>query len=197
MLDRFGESMSELEAEIADDFFIFRKEDAQKLLEPPHAESLRISPSTVRLEPGSEAVFKVECFDQYGKPFEVGGVDWSSPEGAIDASGRLEVDDFQGVFVVTAKSRELEAETQVTVATATTPPPPLGDRFIHWEGEIPTQRWMQFCTKVLASSATDVELELHVSVWLPTSAEQAEAKLNETRAALCDLGLDGDADVAD
>jgi predicted transcriptional regulator len=197
VLDRFGESMSELEVEIADDIFVFRKEDAQKLLEPPHAASLRISPSIVRLEPGSEAVFKVECFDQYGKPFEVDGVEWSSPEGAIDASGRLEVGDFQGVFVVTAKSGEMEAEAQVTVATTTASPPPTGDRFIHWEGEIPTQRWMQFYTKVLAGSATDEDLKLHVSVWLPTSAEQAEAKLNETRAALRDLGLDGSANVAD
>ena len=50
---------------------------------------------------------------------------------------------------------------------------------------------------MLASSATDDDLKLHVSVWLPTSAEQAEAKLNETRAALRDLGLDGLADIAD
>ena len=198
VLDRFGESMSEFEVEIADDMFIFRKEDAQKLLEPPHAAGLRISPSTVRLEPGSEAVFKVECFDQYGKPFEVGGVEWSSPEGAIDASGRLEVEDFRGVFVVTAKSGDLEAQAQVTVAQAsTTTITAPGERFVHWEGDIPPQKWSQFYMKVLAGSATDDELKLHVSAWLPTSAEQAEAKLNETRASLRDLGLDDDATLTD
>ena len=49
--------------------------------------------------------------------------------------------------------------------------------------------------KVLAGSATDDELKLHVSAWLPTSSEQAEAKLNETRASLRDRGLDDDAEL--
>jgi hypothetical protein len=189
--------MSEFEVEVADDVFIFRKEDAQKLLEPPRAATLRISPSSVYLAPEAEAIFRVDCLDQYGKPLEIHGVEWASPEGVIDASGRLEVHDFEGVFQVTARWGELEAQANVSVTTAPPPPPPPGDRFVHWEGDIPPQKWSQFYMKVLAGFATDEDLKLHIMVWAPTTAEQAEARLNEFRAALRDLGLVDDARLAD
>jgi len=202
VLDRFGEAgeaMSEFEVEVADDVFIFRKEDAQKLLEPPRAETLRISPSSVQLAPGAEAIFTIECFDQYGKSFQVENVEWSSPEGVIDGAGRLEVDDFEGVFVVKARHGDLEAQVEISVTTAPPPPPPppAGDRFVHWEGDMPPQKWSQFYMKVLAGFATDEDLKLHVTFWAPATAEQAEAKLNEIRAALRDLGLDDDATLAE
>jgi len=195
VLDRFAESMSELEVEVANDVYIFRKEDAQKLREPPRAETLRISPSSVRLAPGAEAVFAIECLDQYGKPFEVEGVEWSSPEGVIDDSGRLEVDDFEGVFVVKARHGDLEAQVEISVTTAPPPPPPppAGDRFVHWEGDMPPQKWSQFYMKVLAGFATDEDLKLNVTFWAPATSEQAESRLNEINASLRDLGLDDDA----
>lgn len=62
---------------------------------------------------------------------------------------------------------------------------------------MPPQKWSQFYMKVLAGFATDEDLKLHVTFWAPATAEQAEAKLNEIRAALRDLGLEDDASLTD
>ena len=65
-LERFGESMSEMEVEISDDAFILKEEDARKLMEPPRLTRLTIRPSHANLKPGERQAFSLDAFDQYG-----------------------------------------------------------------------------------------------------------------------------------
>ena len=55
---------------------------------------------------------------------------------------------------------------------------------------MPPQKWMNFYTKVLSKYATMPDLKLEVSFEAKIDREQADAKTNETKAALRELGLD-------
>lgn len=63
---------------------------------------------------------------------------------------------------------------------------------IHWQGEVPPQKWMNFYTKVLSRFASAEGLKLKVSFEVPAEGEQGQAKADEARSGLKELGLDGD-----
>lgn len=58
-----------------------------------------------------------------------------------------------------------------------------------WAGEVPPQKWVNFYTKVLSKFATAGGLRLTVSVSVRPSEGVSKNKLEETRAALRELGL--------
>ena len=143
------------EVEIADDIFIFRKEDARAPQGATAPRLLRISPSTPHLMPGGEVVFKAECTDQYGVPFDIDGAAWSAPEGADRlvrpaACGRL-----PRCLRGDRQAGDWKLKLRLPLRLLLLPPPPPGDRFVSWEGDVPAQKWTQFYMKVLAGSATD------------------------------------------
>jgi len=69
--------------------------------------------------------------------------------------------------------------------------PGQGDFFrrMTWSGDIPPQMWMNFYTKVLSKHATDKNLKLRVSFEASPASGISKEKIEETRAALRDLGL--------
>ena len=72
-------------------------------------------------------------------------------------------------------------------------PPPVGPTPVvglRWRGDIPPQKWMNFYTKVLSrfAFAPGMKLEVHVSV--PPGEHVTPSKIEETRSALRELGLD-------
>jgi hypothetical protein len=71
-------------------------------------------------------------------------------------------------------------------------PPPPGEQIIRWHGAVPTQKWMNFYTKVLTRFASNSGLKLEVSFEVPIEREQADSEIQETRAGLKELGLDDD-----
>ena len=63
---------------------------------------------------------------------------------------------------------------------------------ITWRGEVPTQKWMNFYTKVVGKYATEKGVKLVVELQVKPEAGISQQKVEETKAALRDLGIEGD-----
>jgi Protein of unknown function (DUF499) len=61
-----------------------------------------------------------------------------------------------------------------------------------WQGSVPPQKWMNFYTKVLSRFASNPGLKLQVSFRVEPGDEVTEAKIEEAKAALRELGLSDD-----
>lgn len=61
-----------------------------------------------------------------------------------------------------------------------------------WQGEIPPQKWMNFYTKVLTKFVADKGLRLTLKVEANPDGGVSAQKIEETRAALRELGLNDD-----
>ncbi|MDE2210779.1 MAG: AAA family ATPase, partial [Betaproteobacteria bacterium] len=85
------------------------------------------------------------------------------------------------------------ALTGVSGQPGTTPQLPLTGATIvpsvTWSGEVPAQKWMNFYTRVLSKFATGNGLRLTVKVEVAPDGGMPHQKLEETRAALRELGL--------
>ena len=66
---------------------------------------------------------------------------------------------------------------------------------IEWSGEVPAQKWMNFYTKVVSKFAAGKGVKLKVSFEATPEGGVSQQKLEETRAAIRELGLDGDVNV--
>lgn len=193
-LEKLKQSLIDADVEISEDMFILKAEDAQKLLEPPRLVRLVVRPEQVVLKAGEQASFSCVAFDQYGESFAVPTVSWSATGGTVTAEGLFTAGETGGLHTVCAKSATSEALAEVRITTKeeplAPPPPPPGDRVIRWRGTVPTQKWMNFYTKVLTRFASKPGLKLEVSFEVPIEREQAEGKIQETRSGLKELGLD-------
>ncbi|MEI7911663.1 MAG: DUF499 domain-containing protein [Verrucomicrobiota bacterium] len=66
---------------------------------------------------------------------------------------------------------------------------------IQWSGEVPAQKWMNFYTKVVSKFAAGKGVKLKVTFEAMPEGGVSKQKLEETRAAIRELGLDGDVSV--
>ena len=66
---------------------------------------------------------------------------------------------------------------------------------IEWSGEVPAQKWMNFYTKVVSKFAAGQGVKLKVTFEAKPEGGVSKQKLEETRAAIRELGLDGDVTV--
>jgi hypothetical protein len=213
VLERFGEALSEHEVEISDDIVILKAEDAQKLLEPPRLDRLVISPERVELSPNEHAGFTVKGFDQYGHHFAVENPSWSAPGCTVEPDGQIHVGESTGVFAVTARSGDTEAQAQIRVVAAKPQATHGGDskegkpgqepiakrtKVIRWSGSIPPQKWTTFYMKVVSPFASTPGLSLRVEVEMPADEndQQAKSQLDKIRNALNDLNLDDSVDLS-
>jgi hypothetical protein len=195
-LERFGESLTELEVELSDDAFILKEEDARKLMEPPRLTRLSIRPSHANLKPGERQAFSLEAFDQYGQSFQVSELRWSGTGGDIGGDGVYVAGADAGFFGVNVVADTVEVSVDVRISSETTPPPPTSSLgTITWRGRVSPQKWMTFYTKVLSRFANTPGLQLEVSFEVPTGADQAKSKGDETRTALRELGLPEDVEI--
>jgi hypothetical protein len=64
-----------------------------------------------------------------------------------------------------------------------------GLRALRWSGEIPSQKWMNFYTRVLSKFETGSGLRVTVTVEIAPEEGVSEQKVEETRSALRELGL--------
>lgn len=198
-LEKLKESLLEADVEVSDDVFIVPADEAQKLREPPRLTRLALNRTDVSLAPGEQVTFICQAQDQYGQPFEAPDLSWDSKGGKIDAEGLYTAGASAGQFMVKATGRGIEAIAEVRIRAASTPAPgggeptPPGQRVIRWEGEVPTQKWMNFYTKVLSRFASNSGLKLRVSFSVPVEPDQSDAKVSETRTGLKELGLSDEA----
>lgn len=63
---------------------------------------------------------------------------------------------------------------------------------ICWSGEIPPQKWMNFYTKVLSKYAVGNEMKITLNVEVKQAAGISSQKIEETKTALRELGMDDD-----
>jgi hypothetical protein len=85
------------------------------------------------------------------------------------------------------------ANVQPTLPIAPTPAsPPASASGLTWTGEIPHQKWMNFYTKVLSKFASARGLKLTLKVEAIPKGGFSEQKLDETKSALRELGLNDD-----
>jgi hypothetical protein len=70
---------------------------------------------------------------------------------------------------------------------------PIVDIAVHklsWNGEVPSQKWMNFYTKVLSKFANENDLKLILKVEVTSINGVSNQKVEETKMALRELGLD-------
>ncbi len=202
VLERFGEALGEHEVEISEDVVLLKAEDAQKLLEPPRLHRLAIHPERIDLNPNEHASFTVKGTDQYGHPFPVERPSWSAPGCTVGQDGQVTVGEALGLYVVTARCGETEAQAQIRVQAKQLDgkdggDKPGGAKVIRWSGTIPYQKWTNFYTKVVSPFASVAGLNLRVEVEVPAEKDeqQAKAQLEKMRSALRDLNLDEEVGV--
>jgi len=70
------------------------------------------------------------------------------------------------------------------------PPPPVAPGVLRWTGDIPPQKWMNFYTKVLSKFAGGKGLKLTLSFEVAQEGGISNQKVEETKVALEELGLD-------
>jgi hypothetical protein len=73
--------------------------------------------------------------------------------------------------------------------SAKSTPPSGGVKSLSWSGEIPYQKWMNFYTRVLSKFATGSGLRVIVKVEIAPEGGVSQQKIEETRSALRELGL--------
>ncbi len=204
VLDRFNDSLSELEVEIADDILILKAEDARRLLEPPRIAQLSLRPDRMMLEPGERATFTLGALDQYGNAIAVSGAEWSSTTGQVSADGTLEVGQQTGRFVVRAKVGEHEATAEVSITVneswkykpSVSPTTPSG-MTLSWSGTLTTQKWTTFYMKVLTRIATLPGIEIRVEFKVPVEDENGQHLSDEIRNGLREVGVTEDVRLLD
>ncbi len=111
--------------------------------------------------------------------------------------GQVTVGETLGLYVVTARCGETEAQAQIRVQGKKPDAKIGGDKHdaakvIRWSGKIPYQERMNFYTKVFPPFASVVGLSLRVEIAVPAEKDdqQAKAQLEKIRGALRDLNLD-------
>lgn len=105
------------------------------------------------------------------KPSETGSVDGLSLVPPVDLKG----------------DTSLVPKPIVSEANSEPEQLPLG---LTWSGEVPSQKWMNFYTKVLTKLGTGNDLSLSVKVACKPKAGLSKQKMEEIRSALRELGLD-------
>jgi hypothetical protein len=92
-----------------------------------------------------------------------------------------------------ASLREAEVTKSLNATTETSnssKPLPAAVSSLTWSGEIPSQKWMNFYTRVLSKFATSTGLRLTVRVEVAPPGGVSQQKVEEMRSALRELGLD-------
>jgi hypothetical protein len=203
--------LSPNDIEISDDVYLIPSEIAkiyrQKITEPPKLAVLNVTPHPVALYPGQSQSFHVKGLDQYGQPLIVSKVIWSATGGSIDEHGVFLAGSSIGSFYVTAAEGEVIAQagidivaeygnsSETTVSYAGSSNQSISttvkrQKDLSWQGEIPTQKWMNFYTKILSKFMSDKAVELSVNVTVTAKGDISDQKLEEMRIALQELGLD-------
>ncbi len=191
----FDQDLAPDEVEISDDMFIITAEEAKKHIEPPNLTILTIRPERPQVKPGTHMVFQVQGLDQHGRPMEVSAAIWIAKGGEIDDKGGFKAGPEEGEFRIEVRVGNLRTQTTVVITTQEVlipppPPPPEKVAGLRWSGEVPSQKWMNFYTKVLSKYATASGLKLTVTFEVNPTAGLSPQRLEETKAALRELGLD-------
>jgi hypothetical protein len=190
----YKKSLDALDVEISEDMFIITSEEAEKHVKPPELAGIILTPSQTQLKPGAKQTFTVRGIDQFGRDIETGAVEWSATGGKIGHDGVFKSADDEGNFIVSAKVGKISSAADICISKESQPepspqPPPDKTQRLMWSGEVTPQKWMNFYTKVLTKFVKTGSLKLDVSIEATPKDGVAEQQVEETKAALRELGL--------
>jgi hypothetical protein len=195
----YNQTLNPLDVEISEDLFIISKETAESYLaqarEKPVLTTVILEPSQVELSPGGKIQFRLRCLDQRDLEMKPAYLVWSAEGGTMDQAGYFVAGQDEGNYQVSVIADQMSATSVVVIrhgAAPTPPQPPPTEKLtrLEWEGVIPSQKWMNFYTRVLARFATQASLKLSLRFEVTQPDGISPQKVDETRAALHDLGLD-------
>jgi hypothetical protein len=112
----------------------------------------------------------------------------------IGSDGVFEAGSEEGNFLMTAGAGGKSATAVVVVAKEPAPPPPPPEhptRLI-WSGDVAPQKWSQLYMKVLSKLVSGGEVRLRVDIEATLDNGPTDQRLDETKAALRELGLNDD-----
>jgi hypothetical protein len=188
----FEEEIGPLDVEILDDMFIITRDEAIINKEPPKISRIEISPKNEQIELGKTIKFSAIGFDQYGNEFALKDITWETNGEEIDKKGQLTATD-EGILTIKVTSEDIGGSTNLIVRKkGTSPTGPGGRQTLLWEGVVPTQKWMNFYTKVITKFATDKTLALKLSFKVSPEGGVSEQKIEEIKTALKELGMEDD-----
>ncbi|MBI4322283.1 MAG: ATP-binding protein [Chloroflexi bacterium] len=202
----FGTALSEADIEISNDMFVLTAAEAAKHVEPPRLARVELKPSSAQLRPGQEMQFSVTAYDQHGRPFPIDAPMWSASGGTVDQSGSYVAASTPGFYTIAVTSGEIGARANVQVVSEDArpktgrggeaiKPPPRAASGLRWQGNVPHQKWMNFYTKVLSRFVGIPGLRLTVEFEIPPTDAVTQSKVEETRTALRELGLNEELEV--
>jgi hypothetical protein len=194
----FEQDIESEEIELSDDMFIVTAEEAKKCIEPPALKYIEVRPDQASIEPGKSLTFTFRGLDQHGQEYPVEAVSWSATGGEIDRDGVFHAREEEGEYTVTATAQLTKTTVRVAVRAAKEQgghgkpdkDPPNGR--LKWSGQVPPQKWMNFYSKVLAKFVNAGDLTVTVSVSASSKGGVSPHQVEETKAALRELGLSAD-----
>ena len=134
----YKQTLSEMEVEISDDFFILTAEEAEKHIKPPVLTKLLISPERAQIQPGKSQTFTAEGLDQFGRSMQAVDVEWNATGGKIDKSGVFTAGKDEGSFLVKVQIGKIAGSANISIAKGEAPKQPVstGAQKLTWCGEI-------------------------------------------------------------
>jgi hypothetical protein len=191
----YKKQVNPLDIEISDDMFIITGAEAEKHIKPPELSKLAISPDQAQVQPGKKQTFTARGIDQFGRDFEARSPQWTATGGKIGEDGVFQAGPDEGNFVVSVRSGKVTGSATVTISRGIKPPPPpppspTKPKTLLWSGDVPPQKWMNLYTKVLTRFVKGGLLKLNVSIETTPADGVTEQHIDETKAALRELGLD-------
>jgi hypothetical protein len=204
--------------EISEDIYLLKAEDAEQYKkqqeDPPRLTSLAIAPQYVTLKPNQGQTFSLQGFDQRNQEFAIADIIWTATGGNIDEHGTLTSGEIVGNFTVTATVGTISNSINFTIEKAivdgddssgfnpsskngetTLPKTSQLNQQLTWSGEVTPQKWTQFYTKVLSKFSANKDLQLTLKVEVVVDGEISDQRLEETKVALQELGLDSNIQI--
>lgn len=194
----YKKSLDSSQVEISEDMFIIMAKEAEKHIKPPELTRIEVTPASVHLKPQTKQTFIARGLDQFGRDIDVGKITWTATGGNIDEDGMFLAGGDEGNFIVCAKAGKITSTSEVSIARepdlkpTPPPPPPPATKTLKWSGEISPQKWMNFYTKVLTGYVREGNVRIKVEFEVEAAGGVSEQKIEETKAALRELGLNDD-----
>ena len=177
-------SLAEADVEFGDDVVLLKAADARKYIEPPRLARLEVTPAIWHLKPGQPGTFSFAGFDQHDRPVKCDSVAWSSTGGSIDQKGVFTSSE-SGTYTVRATAGALEGTAMATVQDR----PPPESKGLRWRGTLPHQKWNLYYLRVLSKLSSVPGLKVEINFSVPPGDAVTDAKFEEIKAALRELGL--------
>jgi len=190
----YKKPLSMKDVEISEDMFIIKSEEAEKHLKPPELTRIAVIPEQAQLQPGKKQSFIAKGYDQFGNDYEIKDTSWTATGGVIGSDGVIKAGNDEGNFIVKIKSGKVSGSANLVIAKTIKiiDVTPTKNKKLSWSGEIPPQKWMNLYTKILTKYVKEGSLKLTVSIEAAPVDGVTENQIEETKAALRELGLNDD-----